>query len=153
MAFFIFMVEAARLPVSLLRSTARTRASQQSPGLFLFALQIALFNSRFIKIKTPNGVFYFYGGGGEIARLASALDGTHAGIATVPRTVSICFANCPVQFSLYKNKNAKWRFLFLWWRRRELNSRPELRCQGLYGCSTSFGIPLTERRCTAFQLR
>ncbi|GEM_PF-1790620 len=47
----------------------------------------------------------------------------------------------------------KFRVTNFWWRRWELNPRPKPYCQGLYGCSLLFKLPLAERQQTAFRLR
>lgn len=66
--------------------------------------------------------------------------------------LSLC--DCPFQifFSMPKQK-APLRMLLFWWRWRDLNSRPELSCQGFYECSLSFQNPFTYRRQTACKLR
>ena len=116
-------------PLSL-RAPARTRASQQSPGLLL-SWRIALFESRAKILQTKKArqkaLLSLLERITRLARCASARTGTHAGTATVPRTVAT-LTGCPVRVSRKDTTNKKAQgempCAFCWSGLRDSNSLP-----------------------------
>ena len=100
-------------PGALLRAPARTWAPQQSPGLLL-SWRVALFeslNNCRTKKARQKALLFLLERITRLARCASARTGTHAGIATVPRTVAT-LAGCPVRVSqYYRTKKARQKAL------------------------------------------
>ena len=95
-------------PGALLRAPARTRASQQSPGLLL-PLRVALFeslNNCRTKKARQKALLFLLERITRLARCASARTGTHAGTTTVPRTVAT-LTGCPVRVSRKDTTNKK----------------------------------------------
>ena len=110
---FIYWSGLRDSPGALLRAPARTRAPQQSPGLLL-PWRVALFESRNnckTKKARQKALLYLLERITRLARCASARTGTHAGTATVPRTVAT-LTGCPVRVSQYcKTKKARQKAL------------------------------------------
>ena len=97
----------------LLRAPARTRAPQQSPGLLL-PWRVALFeslNNCRTKKARQKALLSLLERITRLARCASARTGTHAGTATVHRTVAT-LTGCPVRVSQYcRTKKARQKAL------------------------------------------
>ena len=116
-------------PGALLRAPARTRVPQQSPGLLL-SWRIALFeslNNCRTKKARQKALLFLLERITRLARCASARTGTHAGIATVPRTVAT-LTGCPVRVLRKDTTNKKAQgempCAFCWSGLRDSNSLP-----------------------------
>ena len=95
-------------PLSL-RAPARTRAPQQSPDCcYPGGLPCSSLAQRYYKQKKQGKkpCFFYWSGLRRLARCASARTGTHAGTATVPRTVAT-LAGCPVRVLRKDTTNKK----------------------------------------------